>query len=296
MATADHNRRFQQSEIDVMLICMPFDHLFRPSLQLSLLRAALNTKGITAEVRYSNLQFAKHIGTTLYVLMANEDPRRLSLVGDWLFSLSLFGESDASNRFVDEILRPHYPEDFVQVVLKAKEEVQPFLHDSVEHVIRHRPRIVAFSTLSDQITRHTISSFALSKVVKEQLPGIFTIIGGPNWDERMSLETIKQFPFIDALIAGEMDQIFPELVERVIHSKKTSDLPGVYRQNSPQPPIKQTPPVRDLNALPIPRYDDYFQQLKFAHLDHYDPPRIVFETSRGCWWGQKNQCTFCGLN
>ncbi len=298
MKTVDNNQRFQRSEnqIDVMLIYMPFDYLYRPSLQLSLLKAALNTRGITAEVVYENLRFAERIGTVPYVLMANEDPRRLSLVGDWLFSLSLFGESAGSDRFVNEILRPRYPEPFVQAALKAKEEVQPFLQDSLSHVISRAPRVVAFATLSDQITRHTITSLALSKLLKEQLPGIFTVIGGPNWDDRMASEAMKQFSFLDAVIAGEMDQIFPELVQRILHSEKTSDLPGVYRQNFAPPPIKQTSPVHDLNALPLPSYDDYFDQLKSVHLDHYDPPRILFETSRGCWWGEKNQCTFCGLN
>src|SRR5437764_1877447 len=25
-------------------------------------------------------------------------------------------------------------------------------------------------------------------------------------------------------------------------------------------------------------------------------PTLLFETSRGCWWGEKAHCTFCGLN
>src|SRR5205807_8166536 len=25
-------------------------------------------------------------------------------------------------------------------------------------------------------------------------------------------------------------------------------------------------------------------------------PSLLFETSRGCWWGAKSHCTFCGLN
>jgi ribosomal peptide maturation radical SAM protein 1 len=25
-------------------------------------------------------------------------------------------------------------------------------------------------------------------------------------------------------------------------------------------------------------------------------PTLLFETSRGCWWGEKSHCTFCGLN
>ena len=295
MQTKAEDQR-SENQIDVMLICMPFDHLYRPSLHLSLMKAGLNNNGITAEVRYENLGFAKRIGAVLYILMANEDSRRLSLVGDWLFSSALFSENANQDSFVNEILRPNYPEEFVQQTLKAKEEVQPFLQDCANLIIKRAPRVLAFSTLADQITRHTMSSLSLSKLVKQRLPEIFTVIGGPNWDERMAVESIKQFPFLDAVIAGEMDQILPKLVQRVIHSENTSGLPGVYTQNLLPPMIKQTPPVQNLNTLPFPSYDDYFDQLKSAHLDHYDPPRIVFETSRGCWWGQKNQCTFCGLN
>jgi ribosomal peptide maturation radical SAM protein 1 len=282
--------------IDVLLICMPFDHLYRPSLHLSLMKAGLNENGISAEVRYETLQFAKRIGSVMYVLIANEDPRQFSLVGDWLFSSALFDQNVNEDRFINEILRRNHPEDFVQETLNTKEQVPPFLQDCVQLIVDRRPRVVVFATLADQITRHTISSLALSKLIKQQIPEIFTIIGGPNWDASMAVESIKQFQFLDAVIAGEMDQILVKLVQRIIDSKKILELPGVYLQNAPPPKIKQTPPVHDLNALPIPDYEDYFDQLHSAHLDHYDPPRIVFETSRGCWWGQKNQCTFCGLN
>ena len=27
-----------------------------------------------------------------------------------------------------------------------------------------------------------------------------------------------------------------------------------------------------------------------------DKAAVTFEGSRGCWWGQKHHCTFCGLN
>src|SRR6185503_18739577 len=60
------------------------------------------------------------------------------------------------------------------------------------------------------------------------------------------------------------------------------------------------PPASDLDQLSCPDYQDYF-----AQLSHFLPDskllaqnRIVipYETSRGCWWGQKHHCTFCGLN
>jgi ribosomal peptide maturation radical SAM protein 1 len=57
-------------------------------------------------------------------------------------------------------------------------------------------------------------------------------------------------------------------------------------------------PVRDLDALPTPDYDAYFQQARRLGLlkPGQRPAGLLFESSRGCWWGQKHHCTFCGLN
>jgi magnesium-protoporphyrin IX monomethyl ester (oxidative) cyclase len=51
-----------------------------------------------------------------------------------------------------------------------------------------------------------------------------------------------------------------------------------------------------MDALPIPDYADYFAQLPWMSEAARVRPSIPFESSRGCWWGQKHHCTFCGLN
>ncbi|MCD2506106.1 hypothetical protein LRN57_14440, partial [Staphylococcus aureus] len=45
-----------------------------------------------------------------------------------------------------------------------------------------------------------------------------------------------------------------------------------------------------------PNFDDYFEQLQASPLHGYVIPGLLIETSRGCWWGAKHHCTFCGLN
>jgi magnesium-protoporphyrin IX monomethyl ester (oxidative) cyclase len=55
--------------------------------------------------------------------------------------------------------------------------------------------------------------------------------------------------------------------------------------------------VPNLDAIPIPDFDDYFQTLPTCpKIAPYITPGLFVETSRGCWWGQKQHCTFCGLN
>lgn len=54
--------------------------------------------------------------------------------------------------------------------------------------------------------------------------------------------------------------------------------------------------VRDMDALPYPDFDDYFDRLNASPLKDEIHSTLFFETSRGCWWGQKHHCKFCGLN
>jgi ribosomal peptide maturation radical SAM protein 1 len=48
--------------------------------------------------------------------------------------------------------------------------------------------------------------------------------------------------------------------------------------------------------LATPCYQDYFETLGQTSLPSMVTPGLPVETSRGCWWGQKSHCTFCGLN
>jgi ribosomal peptide maturation radical SAM protein 1 len=64
-----------------------------------------------------------------------------------------------------------------------------------------------------------------------------------------------------------------------------------------------------MDELPAPDYADFFQRRGELGLDDARPGEpflygpqseyakfLPFESSRGCWWGQKHHCTFCGLN
>ena len=45
-----------------------------------------------------------------------------------------------------------------------------------------------------------------------------------------------------------------------------------------------------------PTSRDYFRALDASGAAPDVAPTLLFETSRGCWWGAKSHCTFCGLN
>ena len=52
--------------------------------------------------------------------------------------------------------------------------------------------------------------------------------------------------------------------------------------------------VQDMDALPIPKFADFFQQARRAGVE--DSVHLAAESARGCWWGAKAHCKFCGLN
>ena len=43
-------------------------------------------------------------------------------------------------------------------------------------------------------------------------------------------------------------------------------------------------------------YDDYLESVSSNFSRSEVEPELLFETSRGCWWGERAHCTFCGLN
>src|SRR5678815_4414294 len=93
--------------------------------------------------------------------------------------------------------------------------------------------------------------------IKEQLPQTYIVLGGANCEGLMGAETIRQFEFVDAVVSGEADFVFPELVKAVAVSGSIPKLDGVLsRTRSGLHVLQQRPSharmVEDLDLLPVP--------------------------------------------
>jgi len=103
------------------------------------------------------------------------------------------------------------------------------------------------------------------------------------------------------VVSGEADQVFAELAVRAVRGEPTAGIPGVITQASVAGPAglgpaPTAPAVTDLDALPYPDYTDFFAQFERSAFGKSWQPSVFVETSRGCWWGERMHCTFCGLN
>jgi ribosomal peptide maturation radical SAM protein 1 len=156
--------------------------------------------------------------------------------------------------------------------------------DQVVDAIADRDyRIVGCTSTFEQI----VCSVALLNRIKKRRPGFITIIGGANCDGEMAEGISSIGVGVDYVFSGESDATFPEFVRCALAGRL------------PEERIISGRPWPDMDACPTPLFEEFFEQRK-----RYTPSSrrsnskafLTYETSRGCWWGQKQHCTFCGLN
>ncbi len=287
----------------VLLINMPFGPLNLPSLGLSLLKGALNQKGILTKVCYYNILFANTIGEEKYKAISNGFPRSVDQAGEWLFSACLFPDkADDSKAFINEVIygcNKHHAKDlyyakqdlvkFAKTLLQIKQKTDAFLDTCLEDILKRKPKIVGFTSIFQQ----HVASLALAKKIKAAQPDILIIFGGANCEGAMGRETLKQFHFVDAIVSGEGDEAFPMLVETYLNTEQLIQAPGIHTQQHTHNK-ENTPVIHNMDAVAIPDFFDFFNQYKSFNFKR--KPKLLLETSRGCWWGEKKHCTFCGLN
>lgn len=285
--------------VRIALVNMPFSMADRPSIQCGLLKSSLVRLGHEVDVHYLNLELAAELGSRFYTELAQL--RTDLLLGDWLFSVAAFGP-----RGDDEQYRQSAPAlaGVCQAVGKSFEELCELRHRGLpawidrwaEAVDWSGYTAVGFTSTFEQNT----ASFALARALKERHPGIVTLFGGANFDGDMGKEYARALPFVDYVVVGEGDRALPALIERISQGESPLGIPGVVgRRDGELVCAGPAHKITDMDALPDPDYDEYFAalfRLGRERILGLRPPRLLVETSRGCWWGERQHCTFCGLN
>jgi len=283
------------------LVNMPFATASRPSIQCGLLKAILERDGHSVDVHYLNLELAAEIGPRLYRYLADFSPCRDELLGDWLFSVAAFGYRPNEADYFEQCPGAEMacrkceisPEDLCRL---RNERVPALVERWARDVDWSGYDAVGFTCTFEQ----TVASHALARRIKGQHPDVVTLFGGANFEGEMGVEQARAFPWIDYAVAGEADEALPALVERLARGESALDVPGlIARTNGSVVSTGAAPLVRDMDAQPDPEYSEYFATLFRLGRDSVladANPILTFEGSRGCWWGAKSHCTFCGLN
>ncbi|MFJ8113603.1 RiPP maturation radical SAM C-methyltransferase [Streptomyces sp. NPDC096132] len=285
----------------VALVNMPWARIHAPSIQCGLLQSITRRAGHECDSHYLNIEFASFFGSKAYDGIANIASERLHLMGEWLFSYAAFGEVTPDDDYFaaypevksiwDELTGKGL-EDLVEL---RRERLPDWIAECAARPVWGEYDVIGFTSTFLQNT----ASLALGRKIKEFHPGVTLVYGGANFDGEMGAEYARKLPWLDYVVAGEGDLVFPALLKNVADGTDTP-IPGVLRHAATDvPPTADAQRPQVLDDLPTPDYRDYFawvERFDRARLLGRTPVRLPVEFSRGCWWGQKHHCTFCGLN
>jgi ribosomal peptide maturation radical SAM protein 1 len=280
----------EESTVDVVFVVMPFADLGRPAIGVSLLKSAALDAGYTSVIEYCNIRLADELGAELYQQISSTLPPDL-VAGEWFFAEDLFpGDLPDMEQYATGPLARNAPDELVARIVKGRGIVSNYLDECARRIAAHSPRMVGFTTTFHQ----TCASLAVAKRLKALPEPPLIVFGGANCEGEMGLQMLQSFPWIDYVCCGESDISFPKLLEGVFRGGSTV-IPGVLQQGRSHT-VAKSEGVQDMDALPYPDYDDYFAQLEQSRIGREQAYHVIVETSRGCWWGAKHHCTFCGLN
>ena len=296
-AVSQHTADFRSFGTKVALVTMPFSYSKFPSIQLGTLSALLKAQGIGTQTYHFNLRFAHKIGVPLYEILCE----KRGLFGEWLFSALLFRDNPKHAEY-PKVFKPIFEDTAREAGCSighleeiARTIAPQFLTWCLTTVDWSQFDLVGFTSTFDQ----NVASLSLAKLIKDVYPNVRIVFGGANFDGEMGLEHFRAFPWIDYVVIGEGEETFPPLVQRILLGEETDIPPGVaYRRNGQIHLTPQDSLFTQFSELPPPDYDDYFAELhELARQGSTGLNRILlYEGSRGCWWGEKHHCTFCGLN
>jgi ribosomal peptide maturation radical SAM protein 1 len=295
-----------QGSPQIVFVNMPFANLNCPSLGISILQSLLEEKGYQVDVLYLNLLLAEIMGQEFYsdyLKYDSQNPLSTDFIpfevmaGEWAFSQNYYGnDAPPARDFTDLIQQAPWKlsKQAINAILKLKMAVPRFLDQCLNRVNWARYSIVGFTSTFQQ----TMPSLSLARALKKKYPQLKIIFGGANCEGEMGVELLRQYNFIDCVCLGEGEPVIEQVVQDLVSEVSNRDLANVAYRNADGnvtvgPQAKST---YVFNEASVPNFDHYFDQLRSSKLPWEIRPWIYMEASRGCWWGMKQHCTFCGLN
>ncbi|MCC8166015.1 MAG: RiPP maturation radical SAM C-methyltransferase [Planctomycetes bacterium] len=286
----------------IYLVNMPFMSLAYPALGLPTLAGILKQADIPYEMFYENIDFAGRVGLRDYEALCTGKMLHTCLM-EWLFADRLRGITDAEAEVRDQAIFAYAGIDqdrhTVEWLTRLKREAgREFLDSSLERLrFDSRVKVVGFSCLFQ-----IMPSLELGFRIKQAYPDCKVVYGGPAFHDEAGEELFEKMPWIDAVSTGEADDIAAELFQRLSTGESLHGLQGTLYRDADGTIAKTarrlvSPEAFDTGT--IPDFDSYFTRLRDSGQDDILSRVqlfLPFESSRGCWWHEKNPCTFCGLN
>jgi ribosomal peptide maturation radical SAM protein 1 len=266
-----------------LLIVPPFASIHRPAIGVHVLQSVAAARGLQVEILYANLIFAALLG----------EAEHEAICEHWF--MDFMGERImGAFAFPGRMALPALPARFTQGAAQLQHAVDAWLAQVRKQVqafageperedvptVAHEPVCIGISSTFDQ----TNAALMLARLCRQSCPQARIVIGGANCEDAMASGMAQHIAEADHIFAGDSEVVFCDFLAN----------PDAFAGQK----IIRCPPNEAINQLPANDYRPWLQQLARCLPDsalrqHFELP---YESSRGCWWGQKHHCTFCGLN
>jgi ribosomal peptide maturation radical SAM protein 1 len=310
--------------IRTLLVDLPFSSVHRPSLALTILQGCLQDHGLACDLRHAKLAFASRIGVPLYREIAENTPHEL-LLGDFIFagplqdeptlkSIERFKVATQQQAGGVEAVR----EDLWGQLPELRLCATRFLEELAGEISHLDYQVVGLN-----LTFQIAPAVAFARLLKKVAPFLRIVVGGAYCEGEMGIVLHQSFPWIDFVCRGEGEELLVNLIsaleslnspnavaspaaagagftknEMGSTAASVNSIPGLVWRNGNASVANgdRAANIRDLDSLPIPQYTGWLDEVERSGLPLATAElSIPFESSRGCWFGSKMHCTFCGL-
>ncbi len=295
----------------VSLVNMPWGQLNLPSIGITQLQSVLDQSfgdQVQTELHYFNLKFARFFGVDTYSFIAKDLYARYCNYGEWFFRQVAFPDlPDNKEAYFDTfhlqpslLSEPGWPPFSRELTLyaraleKRRARLQDFLDELILEAGLDKVDVVGFTSLFSQ----NIPVIAAARRIKHFNPEAIVVVGGANCESPMGEELVRHIDVIDYVFSGKALVSFPEFIGHLLADSREAcqGIDGVFCLGNLEKVAGSIGKELSVNELIPLDYAPFLEASAEELAGSKVKPYLLFETSRGCWWGEKAHCTFCGLN
>ncbi|MBT0769859.1 RiPP maturation radical SAM C-methyltransferase [Kineosporia sp. J2-2] len=283
----------------ITLVNMPWHVLDWPSMALATLDGTLSNLGHQVSHLYENIRFPEYLLTASGGRITPDDYITVSLsgyedgVGEWIFSSALSSPGRHEDAYVRWLRDREYGP--VAQATGMHRLVPEYIRQAADRVLAGKPDLVGLTSTFEQ----NVPSLALATELKRRQPALPVVMGGANCDGVMGAALHRNFTCLDYVVRGEGEQPVTELMEALEGRRDLADVSSLCWRDRDGRSVENPyrPSLTPGDQIPVPHLRPYFADMETSPVRNWvGRLHQRLESSRGCWWGEKRQCTFCGLN
>lgn len=272
---------------EILLVVPPFSLINLPCIGVDILKTIADSMNVKTSILYSNMLFAEYIGVEKYNQISRALLSMHTMLGERIFAEAAYSSMPCLG--IDFLKR--YDENFNEIFLSLSsiEEITNIANMAnswtnilAEEIANRKFSIVGVTTGHQQ----TNAAIALINAIKKRNSNIICTMGGSACDGDMAEGIQTLSPNIDYIFSGESEISWKDFLNKY----KSDNLPnnkiitGRFLSN-----LDEILCSENTNC-------DYYNQLNYLNVVKEEETSFLYESSRGCWWGERNKCTFCGVN